>query len=194
MVTPWQDARLIGGHPVLDLTNTVFDRADPAEDNELLKTSSDVLDWCASAGIGSAPPPPADVTDVVGEVRAVREQVWAVFNAVAHGEPVPAEPFGALLERAGAGVRAGQVSPECAGQVSAGMERASIPAYLALLAVQARFTLPQERVRSCGRCGWLFLDSSRGGRRRWCSMSTCGNREKATRHRRVIREPGASGA
>jgi predicted RNA-binding Zn ribbon-like protein len=35
-------------------------------------------------------------------------------------------------------------------------------------------------------CGWLFLDPS--GRRRWCTMSTCGNRAKARRfaerHRR----------
>ncbi|GAA5156166.1 CGNR zinc finger domain-containing protein [Pseudonocardia eucalypti] len=196
MVTPWDEERLIGGHPVLDLTNTVFDRAHPAEDNELLKTPSDVLAWCASAGIGSAGIGSVGIGSVgigsvgigsarppsVEEVRAVREQVWAVFNAMAHGEPVPAEPFGALLERAGTGVRAGQASPE-----------GSIPAYLALLAVQARFTLPPERVRSCGRCGWLFLDSSRGGRRRWCSMSTCGNREKATRHRRVSAS-GASGA
>ncbi len=28
-------------------------------------------------------------------------------------------------------------------------------------------------------CGWLFLD--RSGRRRWCTMSTCGNRAKARR-------------
>ncbi|TIU06903.1 MAG: CGNR zinc finger domain-containing protein, partial [Mesorhizobium sp.] len=36
---------------------------------------------------------------------------------------------------------------------------------------------------SCPRCGWLFLDTSRGGKRRWCSMRTCGNREKVSRHR-----------
>ena len=38
-----------------------------------------------------------------------------------------------------------------------------------------------ERVRRCpGRgCGWLFLNLS--GRRRWCSMSTCGSREKMRR-------------
>jgi predicted RNA-binding Zn ribbon-like protein len=37
------------------------------------------------------------------------------------------------------------------------------------------------RVRRCpGRnCGWLFLDLS--GRRRWCSMTTCGSREKMRR-------------
>jgi hypothetical protein len=27
-------------------------------------------------------------------------------------------------------------------------------------------------------CGGLFLDTSRGGRRRWCSMATCGNKVK----------------
>jgi predicted RNA-binding Zn ribbon-like protein len=38
-----------------------------------------------------------------------------------------------------------------------------------------------ERVSRCpGRdCGWLFLNLS--GRRRWCSMSTCGSREKMRR-------------
>jgi predicted RNA-binding Zn ribbon-like protein len=36
-------------------------------------------------------------------------------------------------------------------------------------------------VRACPghACGWLFLD--RRGRRRWCTMTTCGNREKVRR-------------
>jgi predicted RNA-binding Zn ribbon-like protein len=38
------------------------------------------------------------------------------------------------------------------------------------------------RVRECAgpRCGALFLDGSRPGTRRWCSMGTCGNRAKKT--------------
>jgi predicted RNA-binding Zn ribbon-like protein len=38
-----------------------------------------------------------------------------------------------------------------------------------------------RRVRACAGagCGWLFLDPT--GRRRWCVMATCGNREKARR-------------
>ena len=32
-------------------------------------------------------------------------------------------------------------------------------------------------------CSWLFVDRSPGGRRRWCDMSTCGNRAKVARHR-----------
>ena len=32
-------------------------------------------------------------------------------------------------------------------------------------------------------CGWLFIDESPAGRRRWCDMRTCGNRAKVARHR-----------
>ena len=41
-----------------------------------------------------------------------------------------------------------------------------------------------QRVRQCANpeCGWLFLDGSKSGNRRWCSMSACGNRAKAHRH------------
>jgi predicted RNA-binding Zn ribbon-like protein len=37
-------------------------------------------------------------------------------------------------------------------------------------------------------CNWLFLDRSRGGTRRWCSMRSCGNRAKARRHYRRRRK------
>jgi predicted RNA-binding Zn ribbon-like protein len=31
-------------------------------------------------------------------------------------------------------------------------------------------------------CGWLFLDTSRNGRRIWCESGDCGNRERVRRH------------
>lgn len=42
-----------------------------------------------------------------------------------------------------------------------------------------------ERIRICASetCQWVFYDTSRTGRRRWCDMATCGNRAKAARHR-----------
>lgn len=41
------------------------------------------------------------------------------------------------------------------------------------------------RIRRCGapRCARVFYDSTRNGKRRWCEMSTCGNRAKAARFR-----------
>jgi predicted RNA-binding Zn ribbon-like protein len=188
---PWQDAQFVGGHPVLDLTNTVFNRAHPAPDNELLKTPSDVLTWCESVGLLDSAPTPGDAAGgLVDEVRTVREHAWAVFDAVSRGQPVPTGSLGALLERSGAGVRAGHVrdvDPDLGHLAADWSAPGAIATALSLLTVHAVFTLPAERVRGCGRCGWLFLDSSRGGRRRWCSMSTCGNREKASRHRQVAR-------
>ncbi len=42
-----------------------------------------------------------------------------------------------------------------------------------------------DRMRICAndQCRWVFADTSRTGRRKWCDMSTCGNRAKAARHR-----------
>ncbi len=42
-----------------------------------------------------------------------------------------------------------------------------------------------DRFRICANdgCRWVFEDTSRGGRRRWCDMTTCGNRAKVRRYR-----------
>ncbi len=43
----------------------------------------------------------------------------------------------------------------------------------------------KRRLRACGnrRCGWLFVDRSANGRRRWCDAKACGNRMKVRRYR-----------
>jgi predicted RNA-binding Zn ribbon-like protein len=43
-------------------------------------------------------------------------------------------------------------------------------------------------IRVCGgaECGWMYVDRSRNGLRRWCQMGTCGTREKSRRrHQRT---------
>ncbi|MCV7279815.1 CGNR zinc finger domain-containing protein [Mycolicibacterium flavescens] len=185
---PWQHAHFIGGHPVLDLANTVADRRNPLADNELLKAPADALSWCQSVGLmGRMPRLPATTADtLVRDLREVREQVWAVFAAVTRAEPLPGAELGDLLRRAADGASAGDISATGHDLSIDCRAPQAIPAVLAMFAVHAVFTLPPDRVRTCNRCGWLFLDSSRGGRRRWCSMSTCGNREKASRHRSLV--------
>jgi predicted RNA-binding Zn ribbon-like protein len=41
------------------------------------------------------------------------------------------------------------------------------------------------RLRECSAadCGFVYLDTSRSGNRRWCSMQRCGNRAKVRAHR-----------
>jgi predicted RNA-binding Zn ribbon-like protein len=41
--------------------------------------------------------------------------------------------------------------------------------------------------RHCCLCGWLFVDRSRNGNRRWCDMRTCGSRDKMRRYYRSKR-------
>jgi predicted RNA-binding Zn ribbon-like protein len=190
VVPPWEAGHFVGGHVALDLANTVFHRKEPIADNELLRTVRDVSSWCQSAGLISA----ADARtlnshagdELVTAVHRVRDQVWAVFDAISVGDAPPAKALGTLLRQAGRGMGAENVAfadarmTKLAGEFG---DPDAVPSALALLAVEALFLLPRERVRSCARCGWLFVDVSKGGRRRWCSMTTCGNREKANRRR-----------
>lgn len=69
----------------------------------------------------------------------------------------------------------------------------TVPGCAALLAVVARdaidlLTDPVARswLRQCegDNCRRVYLDTSRGRRRRWCSSEVCGNRERVARHRR----------
>lgn len=52
-----------------------------------------------------------------------------------------------------------------------------------------------DRLRVCANedCRWVFHDSSPAGRRKWCDMSTCGNRAKVARHRERKKAEAAEG-
>lgn len=36
-----------------------------------------------------------------------------------------------------------------------------------------------SRIKECPNCGWLFYDTTKNGKRRWCSMKSCGSNVKA---------------
>ncbi|MCM3409952.1 CGNR zinc finger domain-containing protein [Metabacillus litoralis] len=49
-----------------------------------------------------------------------------------------------------------------------------------------------EKIKQCShdQCILFFLDTSKSGRRKWCSMETCGNKAKAHAHYRKINDKG----
>jgi hypothetical protein len=71
---------------------------------------------------------------------------------------------------------------------------ASLPQYVVgaiLLALVRASSRPDwSRVKACRGpdCGWVFVDRSRNGSRRWCQMSECGNRAKAAAFRARARQ------
>ena len=53
---------------------------------------------------------------------------------------------------------------------------------------------PLDRIKTCGRCRWLFLDTTKNHSRRWCSTEGCGTDAKKERYvaRRRARRAGSS--
>ena len=188
--TAWTPAHFIGGHPALDLANAVFDRRAPVPDNELLKTARDVGNWLRASGLagGNQANAVARIADaaLVDGVREIREATFSIFDAIAASGSPAAESLGLLFRRAADGLSAGpfdlmDTRPKLT--PARWREPKAVIGFLAMLSIEAFVLLPRDRLRSCPRCGWLFVDVSRGGKRRWCSMQTCGNREKVSRHR-----------
>jgi predicted RNA-binding Zn ribbon-like protein len=188
--TEWAPEHFIGGHPALDLANAVFNRRVPERDNELLKSARDVGNWLTASGLAGAHEAAAvaGIADAsfVERIHAVREASAQIFGSLAAEETPATEALGLLYLSAASGLADGAVGldgtrPDLT--LTQWWDPDAVVAALAMLTIEAFFTLPRERLRSCPRCAWLFLDTSRGGRRRWCSMRICGNREKVARYR-----------
>ncbi|MFJ4837826.1 CGNR zinc finger domain-containing protein [Streptomyces sp. NPDC088746] len=98
-------------------------------------------------------------------------------NALAAGAP---PGLRAVRGQGGALVRAPLADPVC-GQLLAAVARDAVDL---LTDPVARAGLRRCEGEACRR---LYLDTSRGRRRRWCSSEVCGNRERVARHRRRVR-------
>lgn len=120
---------------------------------------------------------------------ALRESIYRLGAAVARGTAMAS----ADLDVLNAAAAAGSPVPSL-GQTGLrwGMSGADpLADVLAVVARDAVHTLGEhdpERIKTCegSDCAGLFLDTSRGNNRRWCSMNTCGNRAKKDRMRAAV--------
>lgn len=174
----------------LAYANTRYWRGSAAPTEEL-NGIDDLLRWAETAGRL----PPAMMRRLAAHCRDapapifraaidLRELMVRCFAAAA-GRHAPAEKDIAALNAALADAPARQ--RVCHGGWDVGAPKPSAGALLAPVLWSAADLLVGNqiaRVRQCANpeCGWLFLDGSKGGNRRWCSMSACGNRAKAHRH------------
>jgi predicted RNA-binding Zn ribbon-like protein len=179
--TDWTKEHFIGGDLALDLANTVYRRT-PRLGADLLGATEDLASWLHHAGL--APPDGRDRFDVspgaLRSARAVRAHLWPLLEAQTEGRELPSDALDHLLGAARRGIHEIVVGPD--GSTAPRTTRAAL-GMLALSGLRLALARPAHPLRSCDRCGWFFLDSSRSRRRRWCSMKTCGNQEKAARFR-----------
>jgi predicted RNA-binding Zn ribbon-like protein len=156
---------------------------------ESLHEPADLGRWLAQPPLAAVMTVPMTARDLTA-AKALRQAIWEAAHARAERRPLPAGAV-ATINRAAA---AAPLVPELA---SDGTSAGWAPP---VRATQALSTLAREmiellsgplseRIRECAsdNCPLVFVDSSRPGARRWCSMERCGNRHKlrALRARRA---------
>jgi predicted RNA-binding Zn ribbon-like protein len=160
---------------------------------ETLHEPADLARWAGRSRLGAAAPiEPRDTTLTSGDLAAasvLREAIWfaatdlalkrrpkgadlrAINEAAAYPPMIPA--FGPP------GMRRSWVTPITAAQLLSTVARDAIELFTGPAAT---------RIRQCAgpTCLLVFVDTSRPGSRRWCSMERCGNidKQRAIRARR----------
>jgi predicted RNA-binding Zn ribbon-like protein len=188
---------LTGGQLALDLANTVSRRDDPERRKDHLESYRDLVSFARQSGVVS--PKQAGELLVHGErhggqarrsfVEAVRlrEAVYRAFAAIAQGRKATE----ADLELIGDYARKA-LQHRCLFRANGGyrwewrenntLDRIVWPMSQAAVDLLTSDELRIVRFCEAPDCEWLFLDHSRNRSRRWCDMTTCGNRQKARRH------------
>lgn len=193
---PFSPGDLVGGHTALDLVNTVTARNTPTP-RDWLDGYPRVLEWAKLAHVAEerilvalgkqAAGSLDDAGYALARLKAFREALHAAYGAVIAGKRVPQrilEEVDAVWREAQSRIRLGYSEGHVTAQAS--IERSGLDLIrdsVAGSAVELLQSLPTDRARVCRgeACGWLFIDSSKGGQRVWCDMAVCGNAAKTRR-------------
>ena len=195
--------RLVGGVSVLDYLNSCDGRRPGSALTEVvdkLSSLEDIVHWFLHAGLISEDEHPQLLSQVsesswhavtaFQQLIDVRESLYRLFLGIALGQPVDPAGLDALNDmlvrssgqRVLVSTPVGVIWKWRPFETLEGMT----DGFIGRLAVQAATLLTSPdlaRLKVCGTpdCDWLFIDTSKNGRRRWCQMNVCGAREKAKR-------------
>ena len=172
------DFRFGLGHVTLDFLATI--RGRPESRVELLAVPGDLSDWIAEAGIAAAPPGSSELLD---QARELREAIRRLFGCARQGGKPEESDLRLVNEWARSPVAAPQIGPGFARESVGPDPVTGALAYVARESVELITGPDLKRLRTCAGCTLLFLDRSRPGNRRWCSMERCGNRNKTANYR-----------
>ena len=200
-----------GGTLALDLLNTWRFNADQPLD--LLQSPEDLVIWLAAAGLpdgaycaelSSSPPNRRILLD---EALWLRRDILLIVQSLVAGElppPYTVDALNRILTESGTSFRLdsltippeGDQEERVEGQLVLNVHEhiSSVLGVLQPIALSAARIVTEAnptRIRQCAssNCMYWFLDTSKSGRRRWCSMSRCGNRAKVAKHYRQRSTP-----
>ncbi len=192
---------LRGGIVCLDFVNTVGWRLTDRP-SEYLRTFEDLLDWGRQAGLlapeekvslpRQAALDPEGARETLSRALALRETIHRAISRTIAGESQDESDLSVLNRELSIALSHLRVMP-ADGAYSwvwdrsgdDGGTRLDSPLWPVAQSAAELLTSPKlGRVKVCAGegCGWVFLDESRNGSRRWCDSRDCGNRERVRRH------------
>jgi predicted RNA-binding Zn ribbon-like protein len=197
MASSTSDMRLSGGHPALDLANTVDSRRgrwgpdfiNSFDDLLVLAERTAALDGVAVSGLREKASTGLKQTRrAVAEAVVLREAIHQLFLAEDTGRDYPSAALQSVQTTAKEGRSREQLRRTKTGFAWSLPfdEPEDVGRAFALSATELLIARDYRReVRECkgNNCGWLFLDRSKGGHRMWCSDASCGTRSRIARFR-----------
>jgi predicted RNA-binding Zn ribbon-like protein len=198
----------VGGDPALDLVNTV-DYTERGLEDERLTDYDRLTRWAEGAGILS----PNAAASLRTKAEARPREAEAAYKTALRARAVLGRLFGAIAREEPAGKAVGEFNrllgraleqmrvmpsetrrrPQAMklGWGDPGERLDSIVWPVLWSAASLLVSEEAGRIRVCGGpdCGWMYVDRSRNGLRRWCQMATCGTREKSRRRYQRIKTP-----
>jgi predicted RNA-binding Zn ribbon-like protein len=205
---PFSPRDLVAGHAALDLVNTVTAR-NTAMPRDWLDGYARVLEWARLANITEektltllgkqAALSLESASRALARLKQFREALHTAYAALLSGKRLPRlvlDELEVIWLEAQSRLRLEYSDNRVA--VRVGVERSGfdlIRDCIAGSAIELLQRLPTDRARICrgDSCGWLFIDSSKGGQRVWCDMATCGNAAKTRRHQENAECPRRTG-
>ena len=190
-----------GGDVALDFCNSLS----PTDGKDRLFDYARLLEFAQERGVLSsgearrlrqvaAERPRAADTALQAAVR-LRGSLIRLFEAIADGRRPPKVELAVLnawLPKAMGSLRLSESESCCDWTWAAGEDDLEKPLHPIVRSAAELLTSAERvaRVRSCAAddCRWLFVDTSKNRSRRWCDMANCGNRAKARRHYRRMKE------
>jgi predicted RNA-binding Zn ribbon-like protein len=182
------DLRFDTGRTCLDLIATVGARLS-AQPVERLTGPERLTAWLRGTGLVPPGEPFAADGEWLAEFTALRTRLHRIVHAELDGGRAAAHDIDQVNRVAAAGRPASRLVRDADGTLRrrpAGLPR--LGQFLAVVAEDAIDLLgspDREDLRECAgpTCDLVYLDTSRGRRRRWCSPSACGNRHYVATHR-----------
>jgi predicted RNA-binding Zn ribbon-like protein len=147
---------------------------------ESLHAPADLAAWLAEPPLHAVLDEPLTAHELQAAKR-LRQAIWLIAHAQADGVELP-EAAVAIVDAAAAEP---PLVPRIGGDWAPPVQASQVLSALARELIELLNGPLSGRFRECAseNCPLVFVDASRPGTRRWCSMERCGNRNKARVHR-----------